>query len=94
MAIMAERSYNKIIEKNPLDVDLLMFYLSFHTLTQDKDKLEQAYTYVSRGSFAKEDWLRLIDFASVCGHRDYQRLMIAGALRQYPELKAKDLTKQ
>jgi hypothetical protein len=87
MGLMAGRKYNDEIRNNLRDVYLIMFYLRFHTIKQDQDKLDEAYTFILQNTYPKIDWIKLVDFASTCGHSKYLRPLIEKATEQYPELK-------
>ncbi|MBN2290095.1 MAG: hypothetical protein JXQ83_12235 [Candidatus Glassbacteria bacterium] len=89
MALLADRYYNHEFIKNSGDLDLLVFFLRFYTLARDEKKLDETYRFSLTRHFSKDDWLRLIAFAKVCGHQEYLEKINEAMLQQHPGLEGK-----
>ena len=83
MSRLAE-PYEKLIQKNPADIDALLFFLRYYTLKQEEEKFSQIYDIILTKSYSLQQWNRLLDFAGLCNHQDYFEKMLDEALRQHP----------
>ncbi|MBN2290603.1 MAG: hypothetical protein JXQ83_14810 [Candidatus Glassbacteria bacterium] len=81
---MTGRNYQLSL-RDPPDAGALLFLLRYHLLGGRSSQLDLLYRRILAGRFPAEDWLRLLEFASACGHAEYVEPMLHEARRQHPD---------
>jgi hypothetical protein len=80
-------SYMQRIIEQPLNDDLILFFLRYYTIMEEEEYLDLVYQHILKNQFDGEAWMTFLGFAIICEHKDYIELLAKEALRQHPELK-------